>query len=646
MCFITKCHTRYLELFPERWIDGLNSSEVRTAFQKINQFYEDSFILLSKSILSGEYISDNNLCDEINKFIEDLSDVDFSIKDDDTGKLYKSFISLNDNLFNALRYYQNLIEISNNKFDSPKGEKKLFSSIKLKSEQRENNHLINFCKIVVSICKNDYWFPISDESLIKLFQLEESIKEQINLAKGNEELTRIYDSLLKKCDFFIKKTRKESINFSYNTFSRSVNPRQINVGTLQIFIDKERYSILTDEELNKLLEDIKKEKPKLESYVRIIRHYKESLSSYNEVKKMDDVISSFDECYASLKINGVINTKIIEYDNFALDTIRNYIYNCRFSFITKFDEVPFCIIEDNLNKIRKIQTSGIKNFHPFEKGIECLIKRIEKLLAIDILTSTNINIEELLDKKVNKLNELIISYEEAIKWCEYRKFYPFLLPFEESVVFCNDLSVFVPSTFSRAIDYSALFLYLNEAKQKEREIRMITINFKTSNKTKKIEEIVNRSEKRTYELLALFTGIITFLFSVVNIFTVNNNSDLKLLITNTMGLGFILLLFVGLILLTSPAFLLEVPVSVYKKTLRYKFLRILLPLYIILIIISYFNYPISNSIDEKEKKESKEPLLINQITIPENKNNIYRKDTIQLYNNNTILIKQDSISDH
>lgn len=645
MCFITKCHTRYLELFPERWIDGLNSSEVRTAFQKINQFYEDSFILLSKSILSGEYISDNNLCDEINKFIEDLSDVDFSIKDDDTGKLYKSFISLNNNLFNALRYYQNLIEISNNKFDSPKGEKKLFSSIKLKSEQYENNHLINFCKIVVSICKNDYWFPISDESLIKLFQLEESIKEQINLVKGNEELTRIYDSLLKKCDFFIKKTRKESINFSYNTFSRSVNPRQINVGTLQIFIDKERYSILTDEELNKLLEDIKKEKPKLESYVRIIRHYKESLSSYNEVKKMDDVISSFDECYASLKINGVINTKIIEYDNFALDTIRNYIYNCRFSFITKFDEVPFCIIEDNLNKIRKIQTSGIKNFHPFEKGIECLIKRIEKLLAIDILTSTNINIEELLDKKVNKLNELIISYEEAIKWCEYRKFYPFLLPFEESVVFCNDLSVFVPSTFSRAIDYSALFLYLNEAKQKEREIRMITINFKTSNKTKKIEEIVNRSEKRTYELLALFTGIITFLFSVVNIFTVNNNSDLKLLITNTMGLGFILLLFVGLILLTSPAFLLEVPVSVYKKTLRYKFLRILLPLYIILIIISYFNYPISNSIDEKEKKESKEPLLINQITIPENKNNIYRKDTILLYNNNTILIKQDSISD-
>ena len=226
MCFITKCHTRYLELFPERWIDGLNSSEVRTAFQKINQFYEDSFILLSKSILSGEYISDNNLCDEINKFIEDLSDVDFSIKDDDTGKLYKSFISLNNNLFNALRYYQNLIEISNNKFDSPKGEKKLFSSIKLKSEQYENNHLINFCKIVVSICKNDYWFPISDESLIKLFQLEESIKEQINLVKGNEELTRIYDSLLKKCDFFIKKTRKESINFSYNTFSRSVRIHQ------------------------------------------------------------------------------------------------------------------------------------------------------------------------------------------------------------------------------------------------------------------------------------------------------------------------------------------------------------------------------------------------------------------------------------
>ena len=68
-------------------------------------------------------------------------------------------------------------------------------------------------------------------------------------------------------------------------------------------------------------------------------------------------------------------------------------------------------------------------------------------------------------------------------------------------------------------------------------------------------------------------------------------------------------------------------------------------LHIILILISYLNYPISTPIDEKGKKESKEPFVLNQITIPENNNNIYHKDTILLRNNNTILIKQDSIRD-
>lgn len=647
MCLITECHTKYLGLFSERWIDNINTSnnsEIREAFQKINQFYEDSFLLLSKSILAGEYISDNNLCNEIKTFIENLSDVDFSNEDNDIGKLYQAFISLNNNLFNSLRYYQNLIEISNNKIDSSNNAKKLFSSIKLKSESSKDNHLINFCKIVVPICTYDYRFPIRNNSLIELFQQKDIIEELINKVKGNDELTRIYDILLNKCKFFIKKTRKKNIYFSSNNLSGSVNPREINVGSLQIFIDKEKNPILSDKELAILLEDIKKEKPKLESFVRIIRHYKESLSSYSEIKRMDDVISCFDEYYDSLKISGTINEKIKEYNNFALDTIRNYIYNCRFSFISKFDEVPFCIIEENLEKIKNIQISGVKNFHPFEKGIECLIKRIENLLAKDILHVANIRIEELLDIKIKKLKELISSYEDAIKWCEYRKFYPFLLPFEESIIIDYNLSIFVPSTFSRVIDYSEQFAYLNESKQKEREIRIARINFKTSNKTRVLEETVRRSEKRTYELLALFTGIITFLFGVVNIFTGNNNSDFMLLITNTMGFGLLLLLFVSLILLITPIFLLEIPFSIYKKTLRFKCLLILFPLYVILIAISFLNSPLSNS--KEEIKAPKESPILNQITIPISNSNFDTKDTMFIRNKNTVIIYEDSIAVH
>ena len=72
MCLIKECHDKYTELFEERWLDKIdetNQDEIKSAFLKINGFYKTSFILLSKSAISGEYISCENTKQEIEKFV-------------------------------------------------------------------------------------------------------------------------------------------------------------------------------------------------------------------------------------------------------------------------------------------------------------------------------------------------------------------------------------------------------------------------------------------------------------------------------------------------------------------------------------------------------------------------------------------------
>jgi hypothetical protein len=402
--------------------------------------------------------------------------------------------------------------------------------------------------------------------------------------------------------------------------------------------------------LKELNDNITSQNPKLESFVRLIRHYKENLISLDEKRIMDNVLRIYDEYYNTNKEENP-TTKKQKYNNFSLDSIRNYIYNCRFSFISNFDSISFDEIESELAKIQEIQGKGVKNFHPYEKGIECLRRRIEAILYKDSTSCTQDELN-LGERKLQKLKDLIDQYTEAINWCEFRKFYPFLLPFDESLIEDKDTSIFTPSTFSKAINYQEQFEYLNESKQKLREyhslflikkeqISISTLSEDNRKRTSELENDVKKYEKRTYELLGLFTAVITFLFGSVNIFTQNSDSSLPLLITNTMGLGFILLLFAGLILLTTSKFILEIPLRNFVNTSRFKFLVIFVIGYIVILIASYCSYP--SELKFSSSKKIKDSSIQNNIVIPVHNKNVNNKDTIFLRNNNTVIMYEDSI---
>lgn len=651
MCLIKECYDKYKELFEERWLDKIdkdNQPEIEAAFLKIKGFYETSFILLSKSVISGEYISCENTKQEIEDFIGGLFKGDFIAGDSIRSRLYALFVTLNDNLLNSLRHYQQLIDISDTKYDNSKENQFLFSSVKLKN--LEENKLLNFFnQVVIQTCRYDYRLPTDKDTLLGLLNLRIQITDAIKEG-GDSKSIEVYQILLHKCNFIIKKTRKDKFSYSFNSSIESINPSKLETGILENFIDKEKNKNLSTDLLTELNKDIISKTPKLESFVRLIRHYKENLISIEERGIMDNVLRIYDEYYRTNKEENP-TIKKHKYDNFSLDTIRNYIYNCRFSFLSNFDSISFEEIESELTTIQQIQREGVKNFHPYEKGIECLRRRIETILNKD----TTLCITEelnLVRRKLEKLEDLIEKYTEAISWCEFRKFYPFLLPFNESLIEENNISIFVPSTFSKAINYQEQFEYLDETKQKlgeyhslflvKKEQKSISLlNGENQKRTSELEDTVKKYEKRTYELLGLYTAVITFLFGSVNIFTQNSDSSLPLLITNTMGLGFILLLFAGLILLTTSKFILELSLKDFIKTSRFKFLIVFIIGYIAILIASYHSYPSELKYSTSEK--GKESSIQNNIVIPVHNKNVNNKDTILLRNSNTVNVYKDSI---
>ena len=96
---------------------------------------------------------------------------------------------------------------------------------------------------------------------------------------------------------------------------------------------------------------------------------------------MDFVLRKYSAIYQIKRDSqGFINpsSSIEEYDKFSLNSILNFLHNCRFSFYTQKCEPNLKQIKEELRHIENIQArTGVKNFHPYEEAIEAIIKCIE-----------------------------------------------------------------------------------------------------------------------------------------------------------------------------------------------------------------------------------------------------------------------------
>lgn len=140
-----------------------------------------------------------------------------------------------------------------------------------------------------------------------------------------------------------------------------------------------------------------------------------------------------------------------------------------------------------------------------------------------------------------------------------------------------------------------------------------------------IKNSISETNKKAYDILALFSAAITFLFGTVNIFIANHDKSVLLLICNTMGLGVLLILFMCLYLLVSPVLIQRLNWKEYVKSIRFYLGIIAIIIYMGLTCFLYnrFEY-IGSKVEEKERTENVEKASEKEIQIQE-PNNIQDK---------------------
>lgn len=123
-----------------------------------------------------------------------------------------------------------------------------------------------------------------------------------------------------------------------------------------------------------------------------------------------------------------------------------------FSFYIQKCEPNLRQIKEKLLHIEHIQAkTGVKNFHPYEKAIEAIIRCIELHIGKDDFDN------RLIEDKLEELNRVILLYKRLMIGVVLISF-PFQLPFEESMCSVGDGSIrlFMPSAYARYINYNTL----------------------------------------------------------------------------------------------------------------------------------------------------------------------------------------------
>lgn len=409
---LEQCYDKFIEEFPEYWLPSSNEAE-SVFFDKsiqIENFFETCFILLSKSIISGEYINVPNFLDVLNNFLTKTT-VEYAPPalsnsgSEKVNKLLSRYIDLNYSIYNALQHYNYFVTVSKNKFSTEENQSK-YGFYKLKNIKSTDKILKLFSEITIPLCLFDYRFPIGEDEFHKLLISRDRLRECIS--EGGSERRTILAVLLHKCHFIIYNIKESPFYINSESNTICINPKDLNVGDYDGFIAKECDS---ESKANELLNDISGVNPELKSFVLLMKYYKQNLVSNSDIVKMDFVLKKFSDIY-QIKRNSrefiSPNNSVEEYNKFSLNSILNFLHNCRFSFYTQKCEPNLKQIKEELRHIENIQAkTGVKNFHPYEKAIEAITKCIEVHIEQDDFD------DRLIEDKLEELDRVVSLYKES-----------------------------------------------------------------------------------------------------------------------------------------------------------------------------------------------------------------------------------------
>lgn len=544
-CFKTTFQMGWIEQFD--WgTEKTSATSMESIIEKISVFNQEVFYLFAQSVLSGEYIVKKNYIKTLNEVYDLLSNGEIFENGKDSYKTnaVTQFNNMTYELGNIIRKYKHLLTYLDNKYRE-KPEKYIVNAYRIRHESKDCSKFFRLYTILLDITRIDHLLSSDKDTIRKLIIYHTELENGINDNNHSDKIHKVLDIMNEKCLFLLKKLLIEDekefdylIDFEHKHYDTS-KLSFVYFAELDKRFEFYRTESYSNSSFGEEI-DAKVQQGSLPvgQYSLLMKYYKDSKNTV--VTQIENIISDFNKLHSELL--KIFTRRPL--DHYALGTLKNYMYNSRFSFLMKEDSYSFNQLRKDLTDIQDIQhQTGILNFYPYRKAFA---------KALELFRKNNQMAKDEMDEYKKFMSSCIEKFSEAIQWCNDSYFYPIQLVYKECLVPIQDFgAVFVASSFCRPVKYEKLRDELNTYKNQilllENEIALRDERTALTN----LKRDIDNSRTREIEILSIFTSIVTFLFGTIGFFSENKNNDFLHLIYSILGLGAVLLIFVSGIHLTT-----------------------------------------------------------------------------------------------
>lgn len=535
------------EGFPSDWISSYSFNtelEIQNSstgiFSRINSISNLLYDKLNLSILTGEYLEIEKVKTELDLLSQKISAIPLTIELDQTKIDLQNQIASNllfhlvNPLKNSIKDYKIFINALNRNLKYSE-QSVLFES--LSNSQifsfNINEHLFDSSKLSkvfaynLRIAKIDHNLCVKKEILNELLLLKNEFEKTIS-----NSLKVIDKILIDKCNYLIKKIlyrfQEDSKNYLYafDFEDKEIHPEDIKIEYYDEFdiITQGHYEKTTNhaQTRRKWLEQVynkieNNETLCFKDYHIAIKEYKDETKNLHQLENLN---KKFKELY-KLKIENKNNTT---FNRRSLQVTYNYMLNNEFSFMLNSNEVTYDNILEKYKEICNLQsTSRIKNYFPTIRFASYLTLKID-LLFKEAPVKSNI-IRPFIEKLERVLKDAYVNYE----WCKDKNFLSFQLPFDECTLKKNidtvDYNFFLSSSFVLPLNYEKIKEELKELSrrlEKFKTLLEVHDNLQSEkNSIIELRENIKKNDRRSIEILGIFSAIVLFTSSSVQIFSID-----------------------------------------------------------------------------------------------------------------------------
>lgn len=515
-------------------------------------------------LLSGEYcdLSDSNSIEQLENYLEEVySKIEFQDDESIQLELQSRFF---DNILTPLKYFiipeiRYLLRDLNVQFNI-EYKRPLLRATKKEPQNYTDISIVNYYnafRYAIYITSIEHFFYSKDQEIIKKFLYIEKELEELSIDEN------IKSPILIKLRFLLKKIlyrfenfdneETEELLYSFDhQEDKSLHLQSINIDDKLIKWDniiQVHYGFSNNykKEQRKRAEAIYRKNYKeylYEDYHTLIKIFKDDTKSKQQVKNL---LENFK------KRN---NDNKIKLDDYASKVTESYLFNNSISLQCEQKRITFNELQELFIEIKNQQNKdNIRNYFPWEKLAATIGKCMDKLLD-SLINKKNY---DLFNEFLSLYSKTVKEFEKSLKWSKNKNYLPFQMQFSEcksdyeiTISGFPPKKLFFYSAFLLPIDYKRLEMVREDLNLRKLKYDTIIAVYDKMHilvdDVKESSDKMKNQERRSVEILAIFSAVALFSVGSIQIFSQNSIiNDPKVYYRFILSFGHSLSIFVLLI---------------------------------------------------------------------------------------------------